>query len=52
MEEHIYEYTNKWKSDENIVGVVVSGSYATKLHTQNSDIDLRIIFLDDVEIHY
>jgi hypothetical protein len=52
MNEHIYEYIRKWKTKKNVIGIVLSGSYATKLNTKNSDVDLRIIFSEDEEAHY
>lgn len=52
MKENIYEYIEKWKTDKNVIGIVLSGSYATKLNTKNSDVDLRIIFSEDEEAHY
>lgn len=52
MKEYLADYVNRWKSNKNVIGILLSGSYATELYTKNSDIDLRIIYAKDEKHNY
>ncbi|WP_109434982.1 nucleotidyltransferase domain-containing protein [Aquimarina sp. AU119] len=53
----IEKFVQKWKSEKNVEGILLTGSYATGLQMKDSDIDFRIIlnnngqkFIKGVEI--
>ncbi|WP_223608659.1 nucleotidyltransferase domain-containing protein [Chryseobacterium sp. OSA05B] len=44
MEKALEEFLNQWKNKKYVLGILLTGSYAVGLQTENSDIDIRIIF--------
>ncbi len=43
MKQEIQDFVNKWKKKPDVIGIVISGSYATGLSKKESDVDARII---------
>lgn len=44
MEEVLDQFIEYWKSKRNVIGILLTGSYAVGLQNKDSDIDIRIIF--------
>lgn len=44
MEEALDKFIESWKSKKNIIGILLTGSYAVGLQNNYSDIDIRLIF--------
>ncbi|KAB8155789.1 hypothetical protein EZY14_000850 [Kordia sp. TARA_039_SRF] len=49
MDKRIYNYINTWKTQKNVIGILVCGSHATKLSRPDSDVDLRILYSENQE---
>ncbi|MGH1518893.1 nucleotidyltransferase domain-containing protein [Chryseobacterium sp. JK1] len=44
MEKALSQFLDQWKNKKHVIGILLTGSYAVGLQTENSDIDIRIIF--------
>lgn len=44
MEEALDKFIESWKSKKNVLGILLTGSYAVGLQNKDSDIDIRIVF--------
>lgn len=49
MEKALGKFLEMWISNDEVVGILLTGSYAIKMSTENSDVDIRIIFEKDCE---
>lgn len=44
MEKALSQFLDQWRSKKYVIGILLTGSHAVGLQTDNSDIDIRIIF--------
>lgn len=44
MEEALNKFIEYWKAKKNVIGILITGSYALDSENKNSDIDIRIIY--------
>lgn len=49
MEKALNKFLEKWRNNDNVIGILLTGSYAINMSHKNSDVDIRIILDKDCD---
>lgn len=49
MEKALEKFLESWQNNTNVIGILLTGSYAVNMNHKNSDVDIRIIFDKDCD---
>lgn len=49
MEKALDKFLEKWRNNDDVIGILLTGSYAINMNHENSDVDIRIILDQDCD---